>query len=130
MDIQNALLVISAALVVVFTAIVSRPGMTPGRKRLIAGIFSFVLGTITAVVNGQIEGIPPEFIAWLVKVLVTVAVVIVASQGIYQLFKDSLSTLEASVNVGPDKQQAVVSEAARTEPAAPGDEHVTQALTE
>ena len=127
MDIQNALLVITAALVVVFTAIVSRPGMTSGRKRLIAGIFSFVLGTITAVVNGQIEGIPPEFIAWLVKVLVTVAVVIVASQGIYQLFKDPLSTLEASVNGGPDKQQAVVSEAPRTEPVATGDGPVAPA---
>lgn len=116
MDIQSALLVIGAALVVVFTAIVSKPGMTPKLKRLIAGIFSFVLGTITAVVNGQIEGIPPDFIAWLVKILITVAVVIVASQGIYQLFKDPLTTLEASVNGGPDEQLPQDPEVPRIEP--------------
>ena len=116
MDIQNALMVVAAALVLLFSAIVSRPNMTSGRKRLIAGIFSAVFGTITAVVNGQIEGIPPDFVAWLVKIIVTIAVVIAASQAAYQLFKDPLTTLEASVNVGPDEQLPTTHEVPRIEP--------------
>ena len=101
METAAALLVISSLLVTVITAFIARPSTTPTQKRVIVIVASIVIGAITAIVNGQIEGVPPEAVAWIIKVLVTVAIVATGSQGAYLLFKDPVKALEAKSSGEP-----------------------------
>lgn len=91
----EALGVIAAALVTIYaTAIAAAPTMTATRKRIIAGLMAGALGILSAIITGAIDGIPADVTAWTTRILITIALVIVASQGFYQAFKGHLKTVE------------------------------------
>ena len=93
----DALGIIAAALVTVYaTAIAAHPTMTATRKRSIAAIMAGTLGILSAIITGAIDGIPADVAAWTARLLVAIAVTIVASQGFYAAFKGHLKTIEAA----------------------------------
>ena len=101
MEALAALTVVAAALVVVFTAVVAKPGMDANTKRIIAGCFAGFLGLLSAIISGQIVEVPPTVVASITRAVVVVAIVIVASQGFYKAFKGSLEKLEAVTSGKP-----------------------------
>ena len=91
----DALGIIAAALVTVYvTAIAAHPTMTATRKRIIAALMATTLGVLSAIITGAIDGIPADVTAWTARLLVTIAAVVIASQGFYQAFKGHLKIVE------------------------------------
>ena len=90
----EALGVIAAALVTIYAvAIAAHPTMTATRKRIIAALMATTLGVLSAIITGAIDGIPADVAAWTARLLVTIAAVIVASQGFYAALKGHLKAV-------------------------------------
>lgn len=91
----DALSIIIAALVLPFVAaIFTRPDMPASQKRAVAIAVAAVLGTLSAIVSGQIDIVPPEILVWITRVLGWVAAVAVAGQASYNLLKDPVRKVE------------------------------------
>ena len=58
MNITDALPIVAGFVAVWVTALINRPGMTAGQKRLIAGGTAAVLGVVSLVVQGTFKELP------------------------------------------------------------------------
>ena len=65
----------------------------------VAVIVGVLLPFVVAVVTGRVEGIPAEVLAWGRQAVVTVAVVITVTQGIYRGLKGPVDKLAAATSV-------------------------------
>lgn len=96
----DAFVILVAAAVAILTAIANQPGWTASRKRLTAGIFAAILGTLYAIATGRIPLVPDQTVQAIVAVVIVIATVYAFSQAIYQGFKGSLSWLENKTALG------------------------------
>ena len=83
LTVSAAVATIAAALAPFVTALFTNPNMDARLRRLIAGAVAIVLGAVVAVATGLVVGVPPELVAWLAQLLITVAIVISLAQGFY-----------------------------------------------
>lgn len=96
MNPNDALAVITAALVsVLATAVVARPTWSANAKRATAAGIAVTLGLLSAVIDGQISGVPESVTAWVRVAVVNVAAVIAAAQGLHRQFSGALGSLSA-----------------------------------
>lgn len=104
-----ALATIAAALVSVLgTSVIVRPTWSANRKRTIALVLAVALGVVSAAVTGQL-GLSDSTVHIVTRVVVMIAVVIVASQGFHRQLAGALGVLEKAtsptatvVTVAPD----------------------------
>lgn len=99
MDLSAAVAVIVGVLLPFVVAVAIRPTWSPERKRTVTLAICVVVGVLVAVVTGRVEGIPAEVLAWGRQAVVTVAVVITVTQGIYRGLKDPVDKLAAATSV-------------------------------
>ena len=95
LTVSAAIAIIVAALAPFVTALLTNPTMDARLRRFIAGAVAVVLGVVVAVATGLVVGVPPELVAWLAQVLITVAIVVSLAQGFYAQFKGSVDKLDA-----------------------------------
>ena len=55
-----------------------------------------VLGTLSAVVSGQLDFVPPDVTVWVVRILVWVSVVALGGQAAYRLLHDPAKAIEGA----------------------------------
>lgn len=109
MTTTTALATIAAALVSILgTSVIVRPTWSANRKRTIALVLAGTLGVVSAAVTGQL-GLSDSTVHIVTRVVVMIAVVIVASQGFHRQFAGALGVLEKAtsptatvVTVAPD----------------------------
>ena len=105
MELTAAIAVIAALLTNLLTAVSAQPSWTAARKRIVSGAIAVVLGVIVAVATGQIDGVPDDIVARSSRILITVAIIITISQGLYRQFKGSLTALEQRTAIEPARNQ-------------------------
>ena len=100
----DALSLIVAVLVLpLLTAVFTRPGMTPALKRGLSVGVAAVLGTLSAVVSGQLDDlVPPEATAWVIRILIWISTVAIAGQAAYKLLTDPTKAIEAATTRSSD----------------------------
>lgn len=98
LTVSAAVATIAAALAPFVTALFTNPNMDARLRRLIAGAVAVVLGAVVAVATGLVVGVPPELVAWLAQLLITVAIVISLAQGFYAQWKGSVDKLDAKTS--------------------------------
>lgn len=101
MNITDALPIVAGFIAVWVTALINRPGMTPGRKRLIAGGTAAVLGVVSLVVQGAFKELPPEAVGLVSTVVVYLGLTIVAGQSFYALMYGPAKDLEKATSPKP-----------------------------
>ena len=109
MTTTTALATIAAALVSILgTSVIVRPTWSANRKRTIALVLAVALGVVSAAVTGQL-GLSDSTVHIVTRVVVMIAVVIVASQGFHRQLAGALGVLERAtsptttvVTVAPD----------------------------
>lgn len=109
MTTTTALATIAAALVSILgTSVIVRPSWSANRKRTIALVLAGALGVVSAAVTGQL-GLSDSIVHIVGRVVVMIAVVIVASQGFHRQLAGALGVLEKAtsptatvVTVAPD----------------------------
>ena len=89
-------LIISAIVVPILVSVVSNPSWSGNAKRVLITVVGTVLGALTAIIAGDL-GVPESWRLIIEKAIVNAGVVILASQGVYQLFKPYLSTTGEAV---------------------------------
>lgn len=106
----DALSIIVAALVLpLLTAVFTRPDMSANAKRLISVLVAAILGTLSALISGQLDFVPPDVTAWVVRVLVWISTVAIAGQAAYKLLTDPAKKIEA-VTSGKEPSPEVITE--------------------
>lgn len=99
MNATDALAVIAAALVsVLATAVLSKPDMKASTKRGIALVLAVLLGSVAAVISGQIDGVPESAVALVQKVVISAAAVVAAAQGFHRQLAGALGSLSAATS--------------------------------
>lgn len=99
MDMQTALGIIATSLVVPYVvALISRPDLTPDRKRAIALAASVLLGLLAAILTGGVP-LPAQAVDWIGRAVVVVATVTGLAQGFYRAIP-GIGALEASTTPG------------------------------
>jgi hypothetical protein len=99
MNATDALAVIAAALVsILATAVVVKPGWSAAAKRGVALILALVLGTVAAIISGQITGIPEPAVALVQKIVISAAAVVAAAQGFHRQLAGALGSLSAATS--------------------------------
>lgn len=98
----DAMSIIVAVLVLpLLTAVFTRPNMSDSTKRWVSVGVAAVLGTLSAIVSGQLDFVPPDVATWTVRVLVWIATVAVAGQAAYRLLVDPARAIEQATSPGP-----------------------------
>ena len=87
-------IIVAGAVLPLIVAIFARQGLTAAQKRGVALAVAVVLGTLSALVTGQIDGVPETVTAWLVRILGWIAAVVVAGQAIHRQIKDVTDAIE------------------------------------
>lgn len=101
MNITDALPIVAGFLAVWVTALINRPGMTPGKKRLIAGGTAAVLGVVSLVVQGAFKELPESVVNLVSTVVVYLGLTIVAGQSFYALMYGPAKDLERATSPKP-----------------------------
>lgn len=101
MNITDALPIVAGFLAVWVTALINRPGMTPGRKRLIAGGTAAVLGVVSLVAQGAFKELPESAVDTVSTVVVYLGLTIVAGQSFYALMYGPAKDLERATSPKP-----------------------------
>ena len=93
----DALSVIVAVLVLpLLTAVFTRPNMSDNTKRIVSVVVAAVLGTLSAIVSGQLDFVPPDVASWVVRILVWVSIVALGGQAAYRLLHDPAKAIEGA----------------------------------
>lgn len=77
-------------------ALVNRPDFSSTRKRVVTVAVCAPFGIIAAIVSGQLDGIPTSVVTVVGRILVSVGVVIIASQPFYAVFKPAVKRVEGT----------------------------------
>lgn len=97
MELTAAIALLVAAIAPFITALFTRPNLSDGKKRAVAGLVAIVLAVLTTVASGTIQGTPPEWSAGVSWFLVSAAIIIAAAQAFYAAWKPAVEVVEANV---------------------------------
>ena len=87
-------IIVAGAVLPLIVAIFARQGLTATQKRGVALAVAALLGTLSALITGQIDGVPESVTAWLVRILGWIAAVVVAGQGFHRQMRDVTDSIE------------------------------------
>ena len=104
--IEMLALIVGVLIVPMIGAIVTSPKMSGNRKRVIVLAITGLLGLVSAVITGAIDGVPSSVVDWLVRILGWIVALIAGSQGIYALLKEPLKSLESKTSPAPADDSA------------------------
>ena len=98
MNITDALPIVAGFVAVWVTALINRPGMTAGQKRLIAGGTAAVLGVVSLAALGAFKELPESVVNLVSTVVVYLGLTIVAGQSFYALMYGPAKDLEKATS--------------------------------
>ena len=101
MNVTDALPIVAGFVAVWVTALINRPGMTAGQKRLIAGGTAAVLGVVSLIVQGAFKELPESVVNLVSTVVVYLGLTIVAGQSFYALMYGPAKDLEKATSPKP-----------------------------
>lgn len=102
----SILTLLASVLTPFITALFTKPDTPSSTKRLIAAVVSVVLGTLVAIVTGQVTW-ANNAIYGLASVPIIIGIVMALAQGFYLQLKDFVGQIESAAHPGPTAPEAL-----------------------
>ena len=80
-------------------------GWSKNKKKATVLVVAIVLGVLYTVAAGLISEVPAEWSAYVTRALVIAAIIVTATQAVYNFFKPALDRIENSVSRGGDSSE-------------------------